>query len=78
MLDYGEVVVHLMFSFERQHYDLEGKFHRAMQVCRQTCICIRSQAGRSLNAAEPQLPCAPVQRHSVGAVAVAATLAAWC
>ena len=32
MLDYGEVVVHCMFPFERTHYNLEGKYARALPV----------------------------------------------
>ena len=32
VLDYGEVVVHLMFAFEREHYNLEGKYARAVQA----------------------------------------------
>ena len=49
MLDYGEVVVHLMFAFERDHYNLEGKFSRAVQV-RPPCtplgsLCFCSRAG---------------------------------
>ena len=36
MLDYGEVVVHCMFPFERSHYNLEGKYARATQVSNHT------------------------------------------
>ncbi len=34
LLDYGDVVVHVFYTDERQFYDLEGLWHDAAQDCR--------------------------------------------